>query len=122
MIKNPMAMIMWQFVFAYKLEAENKEYDFTDQQKKELLDLMEIAEKNHESINPRKMHKMNMAFHNFDKKFVEFGGNIDNLSAKVDEISSKLDSRIVKLGDTIMDKPHLLTNLKCGNFRFKKRA
>lgn len=112
MLENPMAMTMWQFIFAYKLEAAKSEYNFTTEQKKELLDLMEIAEKNHKSINPRKLHKMNMAFHNFDIKFEEFGGNIDNLSAKVDEISSKLDSRLVKLGDIIMKKPQLLTNLK----------
>ncbi len=112
MFENPMALTMWQFIFAYKLEAVKSEHNFTEEQKKELLDLMDIAEKNHKSINPKKMHKMNMAFHNFDKKFVEFGGNIDNLSAKVDEISSKLDSRIVKIGDEIMKKPHILTKLK----------
>lgn len=112
MFNNPMAGTMWQFMTVYKLEAINKIYYFTGEQIINLLNLMEIVEKNHKSIRPGKINKMNMAFHDFDKLFVEYGGNIDNLQLRVDEICSKVDPMIVRAGNAAMKTPQMLQKLR----------
>ena len=112
MFKNPMASTMWQFMTAYKLEAVNVDNCFTDNQKKDLLDLMEIVEKNYESIRLGKINKMNIAFHNFDKLFIEYGGNIDVIQLKVDEICNKVDPIIVRAGNAAMKTPKMLQKLR----------
>lgn len=105
-------ILIWQFIQVYKEEAINPIHKFSESQQKELLDLMAISEKNYKSLRPGKLNKSNMAFHNYDKKFVEFGGDIEILSNKVDEIYSKIDSKVVRVAEAAMRTPKLLKKLR----------
>ena len=105
-------VLIWQFIQVYKEEALNPIHKFNETQQKKLLDLMEISEKNYKSIRPRKINKSNMAFHNYDKKFIEYGGDMDLLADKVDEVYSKIDNKIYKVAEAAMRTPQLLKKLR----------
>jgi len=116
-LQNPAQAVIWQTIQAYKLEAINPDYNFTDEQKQELLKLANIAQQYHASISGTGLGKMYNALKSFDKLFVEYGGDIDQLYADVDEITSTISSNIRKAADVITNTPGTLKRLVKAKFR-----
>jgi len=96
-----MKHLLWQCIQIYKTETLKPDNGFNDTQKTSLLDKMQVAELNYDSINPKKIHKMNMAFVQFDKEFIEYGGDYERLNEQVTDIYNQAIPQITKAKEFI---------------------
>jgi len=105
-----MKHLLWQCIQIYRTETLKPDNEFSDLQKTSLLEKMDVAELNYNSINPKRIHKMNMAFVKFDKEFIEYGGDYGRLNEAVTDVYNQAIPQIAKAKE-FMNKSKRLQKL-----------
>ena len=96
---------LWNCIMMYRYEATNPKHNFSQETQDELLRLMDIAERHHESLNPMKLDKTHRALTQYDRTFDAANGSMEYLEGKVNEIIGEKNSKrigyILKAGQKL---------------------
>ena len=117
---------VWQAIQVYKMQAIDPENPFTEEQRNDLLEIAETAEKKSEGSKLKNLKKLGLLLQEYDTKYEHYGGDMDILNEKIDEIynpinkSLKID-KMIEFSEKTATMPGKTTRKIKGMIRRNKR-